>query len=102
MDINRLTERAREAVLDAEKIATRYGPMEVDGEHLLLALLSQPEGLAPRLLRKMNVDPDLMVKRVEDELGKRPRVSGPGAEAGKVYITPRLNQIFLRADDEAK
>jgi ATP-dependent Clp protease ATP-binding subunit ClpB len=102
MDINRLTEKSREAVLDAEQTATRYGQMEVDGEHLLLALLSQPEGLAPRLLRKMNIDPDRVAKQVEEEIAKRPRVSGSSVEANKVYITQRLNQIFVRADDEAK
>ncbi len=75
---------------------------EVDGEHLLLALLEQPEGLVPRLLARMEAPTEALKAEVERELSRRPKVSGPGAEAGKIYLTQRLQQIFLRAEDEAK
>jgi ATP-dependent Clp protease ATP-binding subunit ClpB len=102
MDMNRLTQKSQEALQSAQTKALRYGHQEVDGEHLLLALLEQPEGLAPRLLSRMDVPVEALRADVERELSRRPRVSGPGVEAGKIYLTHRLQQIFLRAEDEAK
>ena len=56
MDPNRLTLKTQEALHDAQTKALRYGHTEVDTEHLLLALLEQPEGLVPRLLARADVD----------------------------------------------
>ena len=56
MDPNRLTQRSQEALHDAQAKALRFGHTEVDGEHLLQALLDQPEGLAPRLLESAGGD----------------------------------------------
>jgi ATP-dependent Clp protease ATP-binding subunit ClpB len=102
MDINKLTQKSQEALQSAQTKALRYGHQEVDGEHLLLSLLEQPEGLVPRLLARMEAPTEALKAEVERELARRPKVSGPGAEAGKIYLTQRLQQIFLRAEDEAK
>ncbi|HEX3551605.1 MAG TPA: ATP-dependent chaperone ClpB [Thermoanaerobaculia bacterium] len=102
MDINKLTQKSQEALQSAQTKALRYGHQEVDGEHLLLTLLEQPEGLVPRLLARMEVPTEALKAEVERELSRRPKVSGPGAEAGKIYLTQRLQQIMLRAEDEAK
>src|SRR5215204_5339573 len=102
MDINKLTQKSQEALQSAQTKALRYGHQEVDGEHLLLALLEQPEGLVPRLLNRMDVPAETLKNELERELARRPKVSGPGAEAGKVYVTQRLQQLFVRAEDEAK
>ncbi|HSS52205.1 MAG TPA: ATP-dependent chaperone ClpB [Thermoanaerobaculia bacterium] len=102
MDINKLTQKSQEALQSAQTKALRYGHQEVDGEHLLLSLLEQPEGLVPRLLARMEAPTEALKAEVERELSRRPKVSGPGAEAGKIYLTQRLQQIFLRAEDEAK
>ncbi|MFA9614435.1 MAG: ATP-dependent chaperone ClpB, partial [Deltaproteobacteria bacterium] len=82
--------------------ALRYGHQEVDGEHLLLALLEQSEGLVPRLFSKMDVPVENLRAEVEAELQKRPSISGPGTEAGKIYVTQRLNRILIKAEEEAK
>ena len=58
VDLNRLTQKSQEALHDAQTKALRFGHTEVDGEHLLLALLDQPDGLAPRLLQGAGADPD--------------------------------------------
>ncbi|MGH4025281.1 MAG: Clp protease N-terminal domain-containing protein, partial [Pseudonocardiaceae bacterium] len=79
MDMNRLTQKSQEAVQDAQAVATRYGHTEVDGEHLLLVLLDQPEGLVPRLLPRLDVDVDALRGAVDAELARRPRTTGPGA-----------------------
>jgi len=102
MDLNKLTLKSQEAVQTAQTIALRSGHQQVDGEHLLLALLEQPEGLVPRLLTRMDVPADALREEVEKELTKRPAVSGPGAEAGKIYLTPRLQQLLVAAQDSAK
>ncbi len=102
MDTGKLTQKSQEAMQDAQTKAVRYGHVEIDGEHLLLTLLEQPEGLLPRLLKKMDIHVDSFKARIEHDLEKRPRVSGPGAEPGKIYVTQRLNKILVRAEDEAK
>ena len=102
MDMNRLTQKSQEALQQAQTKAIRFGHTEVDAEHLLAALLEQHEGLVPRLLNKMDVPVEDLKAEVEQLLQKRPRVSGLGGESGKVYITPRLNQIMVKAEDEAK
>ncbi|ADL49529.1 MULTISPECIES: ATP-dependent chaperone ClpB [Micromonospora] len=102
MDPNRLTQKSQEALHDAQTKALRFGHVEVDGEHLLLALLDQPDGLAPRLLAQAGADPDQLRNSVEGELGRRPRVSGPGAQPGQVFVTQRLSRLLDAADREAK
>jgi len=102
MDLNRLTQKCQEAVHDAQALAVRYGHQEVDVEHLLLALCDQPEGLLPRLLNKMDVPVEPLKAEVVRDIEARPQVGGPGSKPGEVYVTQRLNQLLVRAEDEAK
>jgi ATP-dependent Clp protease ATP-binding subunit ClpB len=102
MDFNKLTQKSQEAFADAQSIAVTRGHVEVDGEHLLLALLGQPDGLVTRLLQRLDVLPETLKKKIEDELNRRPHVSGPGAEPGKIYVSQRLNRILVAAEHEAK
>ena len=81
MDMNRLTQKSQEALQDAQTKALRFGHTEVDGEHLLLALLDQPDGLCPPA-RPSRRRPDRLRADVEADLSRRPRVSGPGAAPG--------------------
>jgi len=101
MDPNKLTQKSQEALHEAQKAALRFGHQEADGEHLLVALLEQPEGLVPRILGKMDVPVESLKAEAVSELEKRPGVSGPGAEAGKIYVTQRLNRILAMAEEEA-
>src|SRR5687768_5403939 len=102
MDLNKLTEKSQEALGQAQSIAVNHGHVEIDGEHLLLALLDQEGGLLPRLLARMEAPVDQFRNRIEEELERRPKVGGPGAEPGKVYVTQRLNQALVQAEEEAK
>jgi ATP-dependent Clp protease ATP-binding subunit ClpB len=102
MDVNRLTQKSQEALTSAQSLALRRGHQEVDSDHLLLALLEQSDGLVPRLLARMEVPVETLRAAVESELSRRPSVSGSGTEAGKIYVTQRLQQVFQRAEDEAK
>jgi ATP-dependent Clp protease ATP-binding subunit ClpB len=102
MDMNRLTQKSQEALHDAQTKALRFGHVEVDGEHLLLALLDQGEGLVAPLLARAGADPDRLREELEAELGRRPRVSGPGVTPGQVHITQRLSRLLDAADREAR
>ncbi|MEA2361157.1 MAG: ATP-dependent Clp protease ATP-binding subunit ClpB [Thermoleophilaceae bacterium] len=102
MDPNRLTQKTQEALHDAQTKALRYGHTEVDADHLLLALLDQPEGLIPRLLVRAEVDVPALRAAVEAEVERRPRVSGPGAAPGEVYVARALSQILDAAESEAQ
>jgi ATP-dependent Clp protease ATP-binding subunit ClpB len=102
MDFNKLTQKSQEAFAEAQNRAVTLGHVEVDGEHLLWALLDQPDGLVPRLLQRMDLRPEALKAAVEAELNRRPHVSGPGAEPGKIYVSQRLNRILVAAEQEAK
>ena len=102
MDFNKLTQKSQEAFAEAQNKAVTLGHVEVEGEHLLWALLDQPDGLVPRLLQRMDLRPEALKAAVEDELNRRPHVSGPGAEPGKIYVSQRLSRILVAAEQEAK
>ncbi|MFG1643303.1 ATP-dependent chaperone ClpB [Amycolatopsis sp. NPDC049252] len=102
MDMSKLTRKSQEALQEAQSVAQRHGHTETDGEHLLLALLDQPDGLAPRLLAQAGADVDSLREAVEAELSRRPKVTGPGTTPGQVYVTRRLAGLLDAAEREAK
>ena len=100
--MNKLTEKSREAVQQAQEIALRSGHWEVDGEHLLASLIDQEDGLSRRLLSRMQVPGEALKSEVENALARLPKVSGPGVERGKVYATQRFQKLLLAAQEEAR
>jgi len=102
MNMESLTQKSQEALAEAQRIAQRNGHTETDGEHLLLALLEQESGLVPRLLVAMQVDVDELRAAVEAELRRKPKVTGPGAAPGQVYVSRRLGALLDAAEREAK
>jgi ATP-dependent Clp protease ATP-binding subunit ClpB len=102
VELSKLTQKSQEALHDAQTKALRFGHSEIDGEHLLLALLDQPDGLVPRLLMATGAPPDRIQADLEAELSRRPRVSGPGVSPGEVRITQRLSRLLDTAERETK
>jgi ATP-dependent Clp protease ATP-binding subunit ClpB len=102
MDINKMTQKTQEAIQAAQTKALKHGHIEVDGEHLLAALLEQEGGLVPRLLDKMGVSTEGLAAEVKKELERRPSVSGSGVEAGRIYVTQRFNHLLIKAEEEAR
>ncbi|MFO7595138.1 MAG: Clp protease N-terminal domain-containing protein, partial [Desulfocurvibacter africanus] len=102
MDMNKFTQKSRDAVAEAQAEAVRLGHQQIDAEHLLLALVRQENGLVPNLLSKAGYDPEAYAKAVQDELERMPKVSGPGAQPGQVFVTQRLNQVLVKAQDLAR
>ena len=101
MDPNRLTQKSQEALAAAQQMALRTGRLEVDVEHVLLALLEQPDGLVPRLLARADVDVSTLMDAVQQNLASRPSVSGPGA-SGDVRMARTLARLLDIAEQEAE
>jgi ATP-dependent Clp protease ATP-binding subunit ClpB len=101
MDFNRFTDRLQEGVRSAQSLASKRGQQQVDVEHLLLALLGQEGGLAESILKKAEVDRAAVHQKLIEELDKMPKVSGTAPGVDQVYVTPRLQKLFDRAEREA-
>jgi ATP-dependent Clp protease ATP-binding subunit ClpB len=102
MDPNRLTEKAQDAIRQAQSLAQRQGHPQIDAEHLAVALLTQDGGLAPRVVEKAGGNPATLVQRLQQALQRLPRVSGSGAPSGQVYVSPRVNELLSAAETEAQ
>src|SRR3954469_24759192 len=94
MNVNKFTEKAQEAVLTAQTLAEQMSHAQMEPEHLLLALVEQPEGIVPELFRKMGTQPKPFAAAVRDELGRLPQAYG-GSQ-------PPMSPRFRRAADEAQ
>jgi len=102
MDINKFTEKAAEGVRAAQTLATRYSNQQIEVEHLLLALLEQQGGLVPSILTRAGVNTEPLRAAIERDVDRLPKVTGPSGPVDQVYITARLNKVFVAAEDEAK
>ncbi|MGD9527857.1 MAG: ATP-dependent Clp protease ATP-binding subunit, partial [Pseudonocardia sp.] len=102
MELNRLTQKSQQALSTAQDLATRAGHTEVDGEHLLLALLDQPDGLVPRLLAGLGVDLGRVRGELEADLQRKPRTTRPATQPGQVSVTQRLARLLEAAEREAR
>jgi ATP-dependent Clp protease ATP-binding subunit ClpB len=98
MDLNRLTEKAQDVIRQGQGLAQRSGHSQIEVEHLALALLSQDGGVAERVVQKAGAAPAALVERLQQALGRLPRVSGPGAQPGQVYVAPRVNEVLTGAE----
>lgn len=99
MRFDKFTLKLQEALQAAEILAGNAGHQAVDAEHLMRALLQQPEGIVSEIIKKLGADPRQIDREFEDALKKIPSVSGGGT--GQRYITPRLNVILEGAFSEA-
>ncbi len=101
MNTKQYTQKSLEAIENAQKIAIENGNMQTEQEHLLYALIDQDGGLIGQLMVKMNIDADDMLAEIDGYISKMPRVSGPGREAGKVYISQSVDKALIKAQQEA-
>src|SRR5262245_40322977 len=96
MNINKYTEKAREAVAAAIEVARQHNNPQLEPEHLLLALVDQREGIVPELLRKMTVDPAQIARGLRELVTKLPSAYG-GAEP---QMSPRMKTLTDSAEAE--
>jgi ATP-dependent Clp protease ATP-binding subunit ClpB len=97
---DRFTLKAQEAVQDARSIAQQHGHQQVDGDHLLLSLVQQQEGVVVPILQRLEISPEKIKEEIRKKIERKPQVHGPTA-MDQVYITPELNQVFEAAMSEA-
>ncbi|MDI9566841.1 MAG: ATP-dependent Clp protease ATP-binding subunit [Brevefilum fermentans] len=101
MRFDRFTERAQEAAQRAAEIIQRYGHTQIDTEHILLALIEQPQGVIPQLFATLNIDGENFKERLDYILRTSPKANIFGGGAGQVLITPRVKRIVDQANQEA-
>ena len=93
---------AQDAVRQAQSLAQRQGQQQIEVEHLAAALLGQKDGIAARAVEKAGASPAALTQRIQQAIERMPRVSGSGAPAGQVYISPRVNEVLNAAAAEAQ
>jgi len=101
MRFDRFTERAQEAAQRAAEIIQRYGHNQIDTEHILLALIEQPNGVVPQILENLQVIPQALIERLDTALKASPKANIFGSGAGQIFITPRVKRIIDLANGEA-
>ena len=97
MNLNKFTEKAQEALFEAQNLATEYDHSQIEPEHLLLALVAQADGVVPQIVQKLGLDPRALREEVERELARRPKVYG----AAQVGLSRALQKVLRQAEDEA-
>ncbi len=102
MDAQKMTQKSLEAISLAQKIAIENDNMYVEPEHLFYALLDQENGLIPRLFEKMGIDEDRALALCDGYIAKLPKVTGPGREPGKIYVSPATDKILNEAERQSK
>jgi ATP-dependent Clp protease ATP-binding subunit ClpB len=94
MQFEKFTMKSQEALQEAQSLAQSKGHQQIEPEHLLKILLSQPEGIVPSVLRKMGVEIQAIEAEVDKTVNDLPQVSGAGLQ---VYMSSTLNQILEKA-----
>jgi ATP-dependent Clp protease ATP-binding subunit ClpC len=101
MRFDRFTERAQEAAQRSAEIIQRYGHNQIDTEHILLALIEQPQGVISQILEYLKVDANALTERLDYILRTSPKANIFGGGAGQIFITPRVKRIIDLANEEA-
>src|SRR6185437_9650442 len=97
MQMEKLTIKSQEALQEAQRIAHGYSHQEIDGEHLMLALIGQTDSLIPDLLEKIGVPPAKLKPGLEQELNRRHKVQG----GGEAYLSASMRKVLDAAQSEA-
>ena len=102
MNFEQFTEKAKEVIGLAQEVLMEYHHNQLDVEHLLLALIKQPEGITNQILERCQVNPQAIQSELETSLEKRPSVYFQSGSEAQIYITPRTKSVFDVAGEEAK
>ncbi|MBQ3278555.1 MAG: ATP-dependent chaperone ClpB [Clostridia bacterium] len=101
MNMNQFTQKTIGALERAQSLAIESGHMQVEQEHVLMALTEDNNDLIPQLLGKCGISVPALRKGLEDQLNRTPRVTGSGREPGKVYISADLEKALVEAEKTA-
>ena len=98
MRYDKLTLKAQEALVEAERLAGEHAHPQIEPEHLLNVLLVQPEGVIPPVLNKLGVGQEVLLRGTEKALAKLPRVQGVGSRPISAVLNTVLEAAFRHAD----
>ncbi len=101
MNAQKFTQKSLEALQAAQDFATEYENMQIEQPHLLAALTAQEDGLIGQMLKKMAIDASAMQHAVKTEIERIPRVSGPGRERDKIYVSQEVDRTLMQAEKTA-
>ncbi len=99
MRYDKLTEKAQEAIQEADSIAHKYNHSSIDSEHLTAALLEQQDGVIPPLLDKLGTPIQNLLGKISEKLKTMPKVYGDVSQIG---LSPQLSKAMHQAEEEAK
>ena len=102
MNVQKLTQKSAEAIQNAQRMAVEYGNSQVEQEHLIAALTSEPDSLCAQLLAKMGVDAQAFGREVRGAVERLPKVSGGGREQDKIYIAREVDNALNEAEAQAE
>ena len=102
MNAQKFTQKSLEAIQAAQDLTIENQNMQMEEVHLLTALLEQDQGLIPQLLLKMELPVEDITARARRVLGSLSKVSGPGREAGKIYISAPMDVMLTEAEKTAE
>ena len=102
MNIDKLTQKSLDALKSAQSLAGENGNNSVGEEHLLAALLSQPDGLVGEIIKSIGASPELLLSKTEEEISKLPKISGSGYDPNNIYISSELNKALGNAEKQAQ
>jgi ATP-dependent Clp protease ATP-binding subunit ClpB len=97
MNFEKFTLKAQEALNEIQTLATKKDHQQLMPEHLLYVLISDKNGVATTILKKININFDILKQIIESEVDRIPKVSG-----GNIYIGNELNKVFIQSSDEAE
>src|SRR5664279_2679252 len=101
MRLDRLTVKSQEAMQEAQSLAQKKGNQQLDVEHLLLAILSEDEGIGTQILNRIGVDIGALKADLDKDIDKFPKVSG-ASPMGQLYVAPRLKAVLEKSFEEAQ
>ncbi len=102
MNLEKMTQKTQEALNKAHDLAIEHGQTSIESDHLLLALLTQDEGIVPRILTRMHVPLPQIIQMAKTAVDRLPRVSGSGYRADQVYLSRPLAEIIRKAEKNAE
>ena len=102
MNIEQMTQKTREALQAAQRIAVEYSNNAVEQEHLLAALAQQQDGLIPQMLQTLGIDANAFAQTALQKVEALPRVTGSGRDPEKIYISNDLDRALNAAEQQAK
>ena len=102
MNVQKFTQKALEALQLSQTIADEHDNQQIEQCHVMLAMMTQEDGLVPQLLGKMGIVPESVTAAVKDLVAREPVVTGSGREAGKVYVNRDVDAAFTEAEKAAE